>query len=84
MKNLVVAAFVLLLAYYGPQRDEASRFDDTWRLGALARLAASLGHVVEAARRPAGAATAGPVAAPAEDGGAARARAARAATRRLR
>ena len=53
MRNLVVAAFVLLLAYYGPQRDEASRFDDAWMLGALALLAASLGQVVEAARLPA-------------------------------
>ena len=53
IKNLVVAAFVLLLAYYGPQRDAASRFDVAWMLGALALLAVSLGQVVEAARLPA-------------------------------
>ena len=53
MKNLVVAAFVLLLAYYGPQRDEASRFDVAWMLGALALVAASFGQLAQAARRSA-------------------------------
>ena len=53
MKNLVVAAFVLLLAYYGPQRDEASRFDVAWMLGALALVAASFGQLAQAARLPA-------------------------------
>lgn len=53
MKNLVVAAFVLLLAYYGPQRDEASRFDAVWMLGALALVAASFGQLAQAVRLPA-------------------------------
>jgi len=53
MKNLVVAAFVLLLAYYGPQRDQASRFDAAWMLGALALLAAVGGQLAQAIRLPA-------------------------------
>ena len=40
MKTIVVAAFVLLLIYYGPPPDRPSPFDAAWMLGALALLAA--------------------------------------------
>ena len=50
MKNIVIAAFALLLTYYGPQQDQPNRFDAAWMLGALALLAASLGQLAQAAR----------------------------------
>lgn len=53
MKNLVVAAFALLLAYYGPQQDQASRFDSAWMLGVLALLAVVGGQLAQAIRLPA-------------------------------
>ena len=53
MKNIVVAAFALLLAYYGPQQDQTNRFDPVWMLGALALLAAVGGQLAVAIRLPA-------------------------------
>ena len=53
MKNIVVAAFALLLAYYGPQLDQASRFDSVWMLGILAILAGVGGQLAQALRLPA-------------------------------
>ena len=53
MKNIVIAAFALLLAYYGPQQDQPNRFDAAWMLGALALMAAVGGQLAQAARLPA-------------------------------
>ena len=53
MKTIVVAAFVLLLIYYGPPQDRSSPFDAAWMLGALALLAAAGGHLAQAIRLPA-------------------------------
>ena len=53
MKTIVVAAFVLLLIYYGPLRDRSSPFDTAWMLGALALLAAAGGQLAQAIRLPA-------------------------------
>ena len=53
MKTIVVAAFVLLLIYYGPQQDRSSPFDTAWMLGALALLAAAGGQLAQAIRLPA-------------------------------
>ena len=53
MKTIVVAAFVLLLIYYGPPQDRSSSFDATWMLGALALLAAAGGQLAQAIRLPA-------------------------------
>ena len=53
MKTVVVAAFVLLLIYYGPPQDRSSPFDAAWQLGALALLAAAGGQLVQAIRLPA-------------------------------
>lgn len=53
MKTIVVAAFVVLLIYYGPPQDRSSPFDAAWMLGALALLAAAGGHLAQAIRLPA-------------------------------
>ena len=53
MKTIVVAAFVLLLTYYGPLHDRSSPFDAAWMLGALALLAAAGGQLAQAIRLPA-------------------------------
>ena len=53
MKTIVVAAFVLLLTYYGPLQDRSSPFDAAWMLGALALLAAAGGQLAQAIRLPA-------------------------------
>lgn len=53
MKTIVVAAFVLLLIYYGPLQDRSSPFDTAWMLGALALLAAAGGQLAQAIRLPA-------------------------------
>lgn len=53
MKTIVVAAFVLLLIYYGPPQDRSSPFDAAWMLGALALLAAAGGQLAQAIRLPA-------------------------------
>ena len=53
MKTIVVAAFVLLLIYYGPLPDRSSPFDSAWMLGALALLAAAGGQLAQAIRLPA-------------------------------
>lgn len=53
MKTIVVAAFVLLLLYYGPLQDRSSPFDTAWMLGALALLAAAGGQLAQAIRLPA-------------------------------
>ncbi len=53
MKTIVVAAFVLLLIYYGPPQDRSSPFDVAWMLGALALLAATGGQLAQATRLPA-------------------------------
>ena len=53
MKTIVVAAFVLLLIYYGPLQDRSSPFDSAWMLGALALLAAAGGQLAQAIRLPA-------------------------------
>ena len=53
MKNIVVAASVLLLAYYGPQQDQSSHFDMVWMLGALAFLAVVAGRLAQSIRLPA-------------------------------
>ena len=53
MKTIVVAAFVLLLIYYGPLQDRSSPFDVAWMLGALALLAAAGGQLAQAIRLPA-------------------------------
>ena len=53
MKTIVVAAFVLLLVYYGPLQDRSSPFDAAWMLGALALLAAAGGQLAQAIRLPA-------------------------------
>ena len=53
MKNIVVAASVLLLAYYGPQQDQSSHFDVVWMLGALALLAVVAGRLAQSIRLPA-------------------------------
>ena len=53
MKTIVVAAFVLLLIYYGPPQDRSSSFDAAWMLGALALLAAAGGQLAQASRLPA-------------------------------
>ena len=53
MKTIVVAAFVLLLIYYGPPQDRASPFDAAWMLGALGLLAAAGGQLAQASRLPA-------------------------------
>ncbi|MEE2871480.1 MAG: hypothetical protein VX893_01030, partial [Candidatus Latescibacterota bacterium] len=53
MKNIVIAAFALLLTYYGPQQDQPNRFDAAWMLGALALMAAVGGQLAQAARLPA-------------------------------
>lgn len=53
MKTIVVAAFVLLLTYYGPLQDRSSPFDAAWMLGALALLAAAGGQIAQAIRLPA-------------------------------
>ena len=53
MKTIVVAAFVLLLIYYGPLQDHSSPFDSAWMLGALALLAAAGGQLAQAIRLPA-------------------------------
>ena len=52
MKTIVVAAFVLLLIYYGPPQDRPSPFDAAWMLGALALLAATGGQLAQAIRLP--------------------------------
>ena len=52
MKTIVVAAFVLLLIYYGPPQDRSSPFDAAWMLGALALLAAAGGQLAQAIRLP--------------------------------
>ena len=52
MKTIVVAAFVLLLIYYGPPQDRSSPFDAAWMLGALALLAAAGGQLAQASRLP--------------------------------
>lgn len=53
MKTIVVAAFVLLLIYYGPPQDRSSPFDTAWMLGALALLAAAGAQLAQAIRLPA-------------------------------
>ena len=53
MKTIVVAAFVLLLIYYGPPQDRSTPFDAAWMLGALALLAAAGGQLAQAIRLPA-------------------------------
>ena len=53
MKTIVVAAFVLLLIYYGPLQDRSSPFDSAWMLGALALLATAGGQLAQAIRLPA-------------------------------
>ena len=53
MKTIAVAAFVLLLIYYGPPQDRPSAFDIAWMLGALALLAAAGGQLAQAVRLPA-------------------------------
>ena len=53
MKTIVVAAFVLLLIYYGPPQDRPSPFDAAWMLGALALLAAAGGQLAQSVRLPA-------------------------------
>ena len=53
MKTIVVAAFVLLLIYFGPPQDRSSPFDVAWMLGALALLAAAGGQLAQAIRLPA-------------------------------
>lgn len=53
MKTIVVAAFVLLLIYYGPPQERSSPFDAAWMLGALALLAAAGGQLAQAIRLPA-------------------------------
>ena len=53
MKTIVVAAFVLLLIYYGPPQDRSGPFDAAWMLGALALLAAAGGQLAQASRLPA-------------------------------
>ena len=53
MKTIVVAAFVLLLIYYGPLQDRSSPFDPAWMLGALALLAVAGGQLAQAIRLPA-------------------------------
>ena len=53
MKTIVVAAFVLLLIYYGPPQDSSSPFDAAWMLGALGLLAAAGGQLAQASRLPA-------------------------------
>ena len=53
MKTIVVAAFVLLLIYYGPPQDRSSPFDAAWMLGALALVAAAGGQLAQAIRLPA-------------------------------
>ena len=53
MKTIVVAAFVLLLIYYGPPQDRPSPFDAAWMLGALALLAVAGGQLAQAIRLPA-------------------------------
>ena len=53
MKTIVVAAFVLLLIYYGPPQDRSGSFDAAWMLGALALLAAAGGQLAQASRLPA-------------------------------
>ena len=53
MKTIVVAAFVLLLIYYGPPQDRSSPFDAAWMLGALALLATAGGQLAQAIRLPA-------------------------------
>jgi hypothetical protein len=53
MKTIVVAAFVLLLIYYGPPQDRSSPFDAAWMLGALALLVAAGGQLAQASRLPA-------------------------------
>ena len=53
MKTIVVAAFVLLLIYYGLPQDSSSPFDAAWMLGALALVAAAGGQLAQAIRLPA-------------------------------
>ena len=53
MKTIVVAAFVLLLIYYGPPQDRSSPFDAAWMLGALALLTTAGGQLAQAIRLPA-------------------------------
>ena len=53
MKTIVVAAFVLLLIYYGPPQDRSSPFDAAWMLGALALMAVAGGQLAQTIRLPA-------------------------------